>query len=408
MPVVDGTDGVLAAMLAASHRLPPRGIPELVGEAGERLGLSSARVYVADLQQRHLVALPSPEAVRRVADGDGGEAPVQLPVDNSLAGHAYRTETVRVAKPSIAGAPLTGWIPVVDGIGRLGVLRVQAPELDAPLLERCRALADLVAMVLTTKQPYSDDLARTMRTRPMSLQAELLWAFLPPRTIGTDSVTSSAVLEPAYEAGGDAYDHSLSGGMLHLTLLDAMGHDLASGGCSAVALAACRSTRRAGGGLGDIAGEIDRTLEQWIPDRLLTCVIADLDTVTGRLDWVNCGHPPPLLIRDRHIVTGALDGVPHLPLGLTGYDVAPPPVHTAHLEPGDRVLLTTDGVTEARSASGELFGEQRLADIVVRAMVDGFAAPEALRRLVEEIVVHQDQRLHDDATIVLVEWHPRP
>lgn len=406
MPEADGTEGVLADMLAASHRLRPHGIPALVQEAGVRLGLASAEVYVVDLQQRHLVALPSSPPQQHGGGEVGGEAE-QLPVDNSLAGHAYRTQTVRVAQSGDAGAQSTGWVPVVDGIGRLGVLRVRAPELDASLLERCRALADLVAMVLTTKQLYSDELAQTMRSRPMSLQAELLWAFLPPRTIGTDAVTSSAVLEPAYEAGGDAYDHSLTGTTLHLTLLDAMGHDLASGGCSAVALAACRSTRRAGGGLDDIAREIDSTLERWIPDRLLTCVIANLDTVTGRLQWVNCGHPPPLLIRDRHIVTGALDGVPHLPLGLTGWEVSPPPVQTVDLEPGDRVLLITDGVTEARSASGELFGEERLADIVVRSMVDGFAAPEALRRLIEEIVVHQDQRLHDDATIVLVEWHPR-
>lgn len=406
MSELDGPEGVLADMLAASHRLPPHGIPGLVQEAGVRLGLASARVYVADLQQRHLVALPAFPPDRRDT-GEEGRGAERLPVDNSLAGHAYRTQTVRVAQPPAAGAQSTGWIPVVDGIGRLGVLRARAPELDASALERCQALAELVAMVLTTKQPYSDDLARTMRTRPMSLQAELLWAFLPPRTIGTDSVTSSAVLEPAYEAGGDAYDHSLTGTTLHLTLLDAMGHDLASGGCSAVALAACRSTRRAGGGLDDIAREIDSTLEQWIPDRLLTCVIANLDTVTGRFDWVNCGHPPPLLIRDRHIVAGALEGVPHLPLGLTGWEAPPPHVRTAQLEPGDRVLLFTDGVTEARSASGELFGEQRLTDIVVRAMVDGFAAPEALRRLIEEIVVHQGQRLYDDATIVLVEWHPR-
>ncbi|WP_236653640.1 PP2C family protein-serine/threonine phosphatase [Streptacidiphilus melanogenes] len=219
-------------------------------------------------------------------------------------------------------------------------------------------------------------------------------------------MTSTAVLEPAYEVGGDAFDHSLASRRLHLTLLDAMGHDLASGGCSAVALAACRSTRRAGGGLPDIADQIDGTLARWIPDRLLTCVIADLDTVTGRLDWINCGHPTPLLIRDRHIVTGALERPPHLPLGLAGHGAAPPRVHTAHLQPGDRVLLFTDGVTEARSATGELFGEDRLADTVVRTMADGLPAPEALRRLTQQILSHQDQRLRDDATILLAEWHP--
>ncbi|MFD6244537.1 PP2C family protein-serine/threonine phosphatase [Streptomyces roseolus] len=401
----DTLGAVLADVLDASHRLAPRAIPSLVADAGRRLGLTGARVYVADLQQHGLVALPTPEqASRLMADGGTGDLET-LPVDNSLVGHAYRTESVRLSRPGPSGER-TGWFPVVDGIGRMGVLRVTAPDIDAPLLRRCEALAGLVAMILATKQPFGDVLALTMRTRPMSLQAELLWAFLPPRTIGTAAVTSSAVLEPAYDAGGDAYDHSLAGDLLHVTLLDAMGHDLASGGCSAAALAACRSTRRAGGGLHDITAEIDRTLERWIPERLLTCVIADLDTATGRLEWVNCGHPAPLLIRDRHIVTGALERPPHPPLGLAGHGIGPPPLHSAQLEPGDRLLLFTDGVTDARSSVGELFGEARLADIVVRALAEGLPAPEALRRLVQHLLVHQDQRLNDDATILLVEWHP--
>ncbi|MGW6540258.1 PP2C family protein-serine/threonine phosphatase [Streptomyces sp. NPDC055051] len=412
MPV-DRADGdgdtlgaVLADVLASSHRLAPRAIPLLVADAGRRLGLTEARVYVADLQQVGLVALPLPEQASRLAAGEGAEELETLPVDNSLAGHAYRTETARLGRPASGGGERTGWIPIVDGIGRMGVLRVTAPELDRPLLHRCEALAGLVAMILATKQPFSDVLAQTMRTRSMRLQAELLWAFLPPRTIGTATVTSSAVLEPAYEVGGDAYDHSLAGDLLHLSLLDAMGHDLASGGCSAAALAACRSTRRAGGGLDDIAVEIDRTLERWIPERLLTCVIGDLDTTTGRLRWINCGHPAPLLIRDRRIVTGALDRAPHPPLGLTGYGIAAPPVHSFQLQPGDRLLLFTDGVIDARSATGELFGEERLADIVVRALTEGLPAPEALRRLLQHILVHQDRRLSDDATILLAEWHP--
>lgn len=403
----DSLGSVLADLLAASHRLAPREVPDLVHEAGRRLGLSDAQVYLADLQQRELVAHPTAEQARRltVGGGLGGELET-LSIDSSLAGRAYRTETVQLAQFGGDARERTGWIPVVDGVGRVGVLRVAAPELDPPLLARCEALASVVAMIVATKQAYSDVLAQTMRTRPMSLQAELLWAFLPPRTIGTAAVTSSAVLEPAYEAGGDAYDHNLAGSVLHLTLMDAMGHDLASGGCSAVALAACRSTRRSGGSLVDIADQIDRTLERWIPDRLLTCIIANLDTTTGRLDWINCGHPAPLLIRDRHIVTGALERTPHLPLGLSGYEMSPLLVHTVQLQPGDRLLLFTDGVTEARGKEGELFGEERLADTVVRAMADGLPAPEALRRLTQQITLHQGQQLRDDATILLVEWHP--
>ncbi|MFJ9823210.1 PP2C family protein-serine/threonine phosphatase [Streptomyces sp. NPDC101160] len=400
-----GLGEVLADVLAAAHRLTPREIPALVQDAAVRLGMTEARVFVADLQQDQLVALPTPEQTELLVAG----SPVELEsiaVDTSLAGRAYRAETAQITAGTGPHSAV-GWLPLVDGVGRLGVLKVTAPVLEGPLLEHAEALASLTAMTLATKQHYSDVLAQTIRSHPMALQAELLWAFVPPRTIGTAAFTSSALLEPAYEVGGDAFDHSLSGTRLHLTLLDAMGHDLASGGCSAVALAACRSTRRAGGDLVDISEQIDRALARWIPDRLLTCVIADLDTATGRLDWINCGHPAPLLVRDGRLVTGAFDRHPHLPLGLGDPGLPPPPVHTFRLQPGDRVLMFTDGVTEARSATGEQFGEERLADTVVRAMADGLPAPEALRRLIQRILLHQDRKLRDDATILLTEWHPQ-
>ncbi|MEX0168006.1 hypothetical protein [Streptomyces sp. LMG1-1-1.1] len=96
-----------------------------------------------------------------------------LPVDNSLAAHAYRIESVRLSRPDSGGRERAGWTPVVDGIGRMGVLRVTAPENDAALLHRRQGLSDPAAIIRATMQPLSDVLARTMRTRSMRLQAEL-------------------------------------------------------------------------------------------------------------------------------------------------------------------------------------------------------------------------------------------
>ncbi len=71
------------------------------------------------------------------------------------------------------------------------------------------------------------------------------------------------------------------------------------------------------------------------------------------------------------------------------------------LEPGDRLLLYTDGITEARSPDGEFFGEQRLADFIAAA---GDPAPEMVRRLMRRLLLHQADQLQDDATIVVLEW----
>ncbi|MFI8460698.1 PP2C family protein-serine/threonine phosphatase [Kitasatospora sp. NPDC085464] len=387
-----GLGGVLARLLARTRASGPADLPDLVRAAARELGAVGAWVFLADVQQRHLVPLPGPEG--------GSTDPVD--VEGTLGGRAYRLQQTQLS----SGSPGVGWFPLVDGVERIGVLRVEDGAQGGDATERYEALAALVALLVVSKSAYSDVIIGVGRRQPMSLQAELLWAFLPPRTIGTRHVTSSAVLEPAYDVGGDAFDHSMAGGRLHISVFDAMGHDLASGGASSVALAACRSTRRSGGGLADIARAIDEALARWIPDRLLTAVVADLDTFTGELSWVNCGHPPPLLIRDGRIVTDALNRRAELPLGLGFHQHGPQPVHHERLQPGDRLLVYTDGVTEARSTVGELFGESRLTDSLVQHMAGGDPAPEALRRLIHALVTHQDHELRDDATILLAEWHP--
>ncbi|WP_341868836.1 hypothetical protein [Streptomyces bobili] len=79
-------------------------------------------------------------------------------------------------------------------------------------------------MMTTSKRAYKDSFARRTRTEPMQLPAELLQAFLPPsRMIGNGHVVSTAVLEPAYELGGDAFDHCLTDTTLHATVIDAKG-----------------------------------------------------------------------------------------------------------------------------------------------------------------------------------------
>ncbi|MEV7415623.1 PP2C family protein-serine/threonine phosphatase [Streptomyces sp. NPDC089919] len=385
----------LALFLERSHTAAPREVPQLVEEAARRLGMLSATVYLADVQEDQLVPLPGPGAVE-----GGGEA---LAIEGTVAGWAYRTMSLRLSHR----APLTMWLPLIDGIARIGVLQVVADQITPAMLDGATRLAAVTALTVVSKSGFSDLFSRTIRRRPMTTAAEMVWAFLPPRTLGTDTVTSTAALEPAYEIGGDAFDHGLDDGRLHLTVVDAMGHDLAAGLASAVALAGCRSTRRAGGSLTDITERIDEELHRWQPGGLLTGIFAHLDLVTGRLYWVNAGHPPPLLIRAHHVVPGALEAHGELPLGLgPGYTVSRT-VHEAQLEPGDRVLIHTDGVTEARSATGRHFGEEQLVDFITRALAAGEPAPETLRRLVHTILDHHDGRLQDDATIVLAEWHPR-
>jgi serine phosphatase RsbU (regulator of sigma subunit) len=83
--------------------------------------------------------------------------------------------------------------------------------------------------------------------------------------------------------------------------------------------------------------------------------------------------------------------------------MTPKPV-IEELEPDDMLLLYTDGVTEARTADGELFGLDRLADLLEREAASGRTAEELLRRLARSVLDHQAGGLRDDATLLLVQW----
>ena len=81
-----------------------------------------------------------------------------------------------------------------------------------------------------------------------------------------------------------------------------------------------------------------------------------------------------------------------------------PSIGSEQLEPGDRVLLHTDGVTEARAPDGTFFGDQRLTDLIIRNLAAGLPAPETMRRVVRALLEHQQGNLSDDASLVLVQW----
>lgn len=380
---------LLEELITEAQVVLPVDLTALANRCASALGLNTALIYLVDLQQWLLVPLD--------------ESLEPLPVDGSEAGWAYRTVSPRVMDN---GDGLVVWVPLVDGAERLGVLAVRTATLDGSRMRRSRMLADLLAMVVTSKRAYSDWIVARTRTATMQLPAEMLRAFLPPRTIGSKQCVSTAVLEPAYEVGGDAFDHAVVKHVLHTMILDAMGHDLASGLTTSVAMAGARNARRSGADLPDLVGNVDRALAQWLPDHFCTGVVCRLDANTGKLRWINCGHPPPLLIRAERVLDGALDSPPQPPIGHLELAPAARQVHEITLEPGDRVLLYTDGVVEARDANGVEFGLDRFTDFIIRASAVGQRPAEVLRLLIHAILDYQHHDLRDDATILLFEWHP--
>jgi serine phosphatase RsbU (regulator of sigma subunit) len=273
-----------------------------------------------------------------------------------------------------------------------------AGEDDRRLL---RQLAVLAGGMLAAKNAYTDEFLQARRSAPMSLSAEIQWALLPPMTMITPQVALAGILEPAYDVAGDSFDYAINDDVVHLAVIDAMGHGLNAAMLATLAISAYRHARRSNVGLADLYGLMDAVIEeQFGPDQFVTAQMMRLDIATGHLQWVNAGHPAPLLIRDRRVAQ-ALESPGTLPVGFGG---ATPVISEHQLRRGDRVLFFTDGAFEEHQPGGQQFGMERLIDFVERSDQVGEGVQETVRGLSRALASARGGVTTDDTTLFLVEW----
>ncbi len=290
--VSTGLERMLVGLIESSHLATIDELPALLDEFAPTPASPETLIYLADLQQQVLRLL-----TRR------GDVPSEMDVDTTLAGLAFQ-EVRTLPQLGADEKPEHWWVPLLSGTARLGVLRVstEGPSFDAQV---ARHLSSVVALLVTSMHGYSDSHPRLVRTHPMNVAAEMQWRLIPPLTFANPRVTVSAVLEPAYEVGGDTFDYAIAGDVLHVAVYDAMGHDISAGLTASLALAACRNSRRQGASLARTSEEIEQVLiaEFGRAQRFVTAIMGDLDLNTGEFAWVNRGHHPPILIRDGRWVT---------------------------------------------------------------------------------------------------------
>jgi serine phosphatase RsbU (regulator of sigma subunit) len=388
------TTGPLAALVSlldAAGSAPPERLPELAADAGRALGIVVV-VHLVDHEQRGLVRMGPSDGPANSSQG----------LDSTMAGRAFRMSQIlssdRRERPRL-------WVPLIDGADRLGVLEAQLSDLedlyDPALRQQCTWFANLLSHLIASMEPYGDELERARRNRTLAPSAELIWQQLPPLTAATDDFVLAGMLEPSYQVGGDAFDYALSESTVSMGIFDAVGHGLRAASMAAAALAGYRSARRDGRGVFDQARSIDDVIaDTFAASAFVTGVLAEVDLASGRLRYVNAGHPAPLLLRQGRVVK-QLDGGRRMPFGLGSAGLT---VAEEILEPGDWLALYTDGITEARDSLGNWFGEKRLMEYLTRAIAGGQPPPETVRRLTHAVLDHQGGLLQDDATVLLARW----
>jgi Stage II sporulation protein E (SpoIIE) len=381
----------LAWLLQISHDLPPPELAGAVSEAMAEMGASASCVYLADYDQ-HALHPFGPYAADRE----------RLDLHGTTAGRAYVLETTLLVDTD-DGALI--WLPLIDGTARIGVVVIEMPDPpDDSVVSGLERLASLAAVLFVSKGHYTDAFEVVRRREPMALQAELQRSMLPPVALVTPRVAVAGMLLPAYEVAGDSFDYALNADHLTVAVIDSVGHDLHSSLISHVVQGSLRNSRRNGVDLVGAYAEADEALIRVFADlRFATSAFGYLELATGRFRWVSAGHPPPLLVRGLKVV-GEVATVPAMPLGLGG---PPPVVNEVLLEPGDSVLLYTDGVTEGRATGGERFGVDRLADLLGRVLLAELPPAEMVRRVATAVLEHSGHELNDDTTLLFVRYAER-
>jgi hypothetical protein len=358
----------------------PALLPERIVQLAEEATGGPAALYVVDIEGR---------ALARAAGAAGLPARIEAgrglgPELGDLAVDELREQLERVL-PGAVAAPL--WVRC-----RATAVLVATQDPTGAVEELARSVAPSFELA----SGYTDVVDRARRVRRASAAAEVQQDLLAPRIAPIAGGQVAGSLLPAYDVGGDWFDHAENPEGAWLTVADAMGKGPRAAAVSALALAALRGARRAGDSLEECCRAVHETvlaLGAFEPT-YLTAVVATWHAPSRTFAWVCCGHPRPLLVP----ASGApedLEGNAGIPLGIELGAMRAFERNQRHLEPGDRIVLYSDGITERRTPGGRLG-----VDGLVRAI--GGAADDsavATAMAVEHAVVGaSDAPISDDAT----------
>ena len=302
---------ILAPLLARAHDMAPSALASVVSEEGRALGASELVIYLSTTRRR--CSSPSPARMRRIGTSSPWRA-------RSPAAHSASTP---LESDDVDGHRI--WMPVVDGVSRVGVLEVlfrQGPPTDQER-EALHRYAGLVGHLVVIKGEYGDVFEFVRRRAPMSVAAELQWSLLPPTDVRHGGHRHLRPARTGIRGGGDSFDYAVNGDLAHFGLFDMMGHGLEAASLSSVVIGAYRSARRKLLDLPQTYAQIDRTLVELTGGErgFATGLLAELRLDEGVLRFISAGHLSPLMLREGKVVRASI-ARPALPFGFANLDTS--------------------------------------------------------------------------------------
>ncbi|MGW5434704.1 PP2C family protein-serine/threonine phosphatase [Streptomyces sp. NPDC004059] len=378
------------------------GLDEVLRAAEDAAPVQSVDVVALNLEKRFsatevsflFVDLIGQEAVRLPRTGTTEEARGEAE-RCKLAGSVYdrvlRSQRLHQEDDGEGGCRMVA--PVTNRGDCIGVLDLVVPHADDRVRDAVAQAAHALAYIVVTDRRFTDLYHWGRRTTAVSLAAEIQHQLLPSASCcEAAQFTLACGLVPADDIGGDTYDYALDQDRLYLSITDAMGHDTASALLATLTVNALRRARRSSQGvLGQAYAAHEAITEhaRGMTTGQLLCVTLK----TGECGLVNAGHPWPLRLRGARLEELAVRV--NLPFGVPApvtYEV-----QRFDLEPGDRLVLLTDGMTERCSAA---------VDLTALIHDNRDAHPrEVVRALTGAVHDACGGSLPDDATTMVLDWH---
>jgi phosphoserine phosphatase RsbU/P len=259
--------------------------------------------------------------------------------------------------------------------------------------------AALVTMLRTEIQTGRERRLQAVREERELEEARRIQRTLLPATLPLmDGFELSASWQPASGVGGDCYDAiRFSPHRLALSIADVVGKGIPAALLMSNLQAAVRAFASEAARPEELCEQVNTVLCGHITEgRFISFFYCVADAEIGSLSYANAGHFPPVVVKADGTVVRLTSGGPVLGvIAGSSYEAG-----TVPFGAGDRLILYTDGITEARSEADEEFGDDRLLALAVEHR--GCSAPALQARLVDAVASFTGRRFTDDATLMVL------
>ncbi len=285
----------------------------------------------------------------------------------------------------------------------IGVLRLYSPEparFDKDTIRIARLVASQCAIAITNARLYNKAIKGARMAEQLRLGGVIQRRMIPKKAPCMRGLDVAAIYKPCYQIGGDLYDFLQ---INEHTLVTGIADVIGKGIPAAIMMSMFRGTLRAytDGGYGrhtmeEIVQKLNRVACNECRDgEFITLFVARVDTENNQLTYCSCGHEPGLLIREGEIVELEEGG---LVLGIipeTDYQI-----NTVEFKQGDVLLLYTDGLIDAMNFEGELWGKEKLAEVLKNH--PGYTAQQLIHTILRYRRRHVGLAQQTDDTSIVV------